>query len=56
MVLPHRVVVLAIPPVIGYDLEGRTGIDWHRGLDAVLGGTKPILLFQLLGEFDQVHC
>jgi hypothetical protein len=46
----------AAHPVIGYDLNGRTGIEWHRGLDAVLGGAKPILLFQLFGEFDQVHC
>ena len=38
-----------------YDLA-RTGIEWHEGLDAVVGRGKPILLFQLLGDFDRVHC
>ncbi len=38
-----------------YDLS-RTGIPWVKGLDAALNKGKPILLFQLLGEFDDVHC
>jgi hypothetical protein len=32
------------------------GIDWHQGLDSVLNQGKPILLFQLLGNFDDVYC
>lgn len=32
------------------------GIDWHKGLDSVLNQGKPILLFQLLGNFDDVFC
>ena len=38
-----------------YDL-GRTHIDWVEGLDAALGRDKPILLFQLLGRFDDAMC
>ena len=38
-----------------YDL-GRTGIDWHEGLGAVVDQGKPILLFQLMGDFDRLHC
>ena len=34
----------------------RTGIDWTRGLDSALNKGKPILLFQLLGNFDDVYC
>ena len=38
-----------------YDLA-RTGIPWVKGLDAALNKGKPILLFQLLGNFDDVYC
>ena len=38
-----------------YDLS-RTGITWHEGIDAVLDKNRPILLFQLLGQFDDVYC
>ena len=38
-----------------YDLS-RTGITWHEGIDAVLDKGRPILLFQLLGQFDDVYC
>ncbi len=34
----------------------KTGIDWHEGLASVLNQGKPILLFQLLGRFDDVYC
>ena len=34
----------------------RTGIEWHEGLGSVLNQGKPILLFQLLGKFDDVFC
>ena len=33
-----------------------TGIAWNRGLDSALNKGKPILLFQLLGNFDDVYC
>jgi len=33
-----------------------TGIDWTEGLDSALNKGKPILLFQLLGKFDDVYC
>ena len=39
----------------GYDLT-RTGIDWHEGIDAAIGHDRPILLFQLLGDFDDAMC
>ena len=38
-----------------YDLS-KTGITWHEGIDAVLDKDRPILLFQLLGKFDDVYC
>ena len=38
-----------------FDLA-RTGIEWNKGLDAALNKGKPILLFQLLGNFDDVYC
>ena len=38
-----------------FDL-GRTGIEWTKGLDAAVNKGKPILLFQLLGNFDDVFC
>ena len=38
-----------------FDLAG-TGIAWNRGLDAALNKGKPVLLFQLLGNFDDVYC
>lgn len=39
----------------GYDLT-RTGIDWKKGIDAAIGHDRPILLFQLLGDFDDAMC
>lgn len=38
-----------------YDLSA-TGLSWVEGLDAAKKSGKPILLFQLLGKFDDVHC
>jgi hypothetical protein len=38
-----------------FDLA-RTGIEWTEGLDRALDKGKPILLFQLLGKFDDVYC
>ncbi len=38
-----------------FDLT-RTGIEWSKGLDSALNKGKPILLFQLLGNFDDVYC
>ena len=38
-----------------FDL-GRTGISWTEGLDGALNKGKPVLLFQLLGKFDDVYC
>lgn len=38
-----------------YDLT-RTGILWTEGLDSALNKGKPVLLFQLLGKFDDVYC
>ena len=38
-----------------YDLS-TTGIEWHEGLDSVVDRGKPILFFQLLGDFDHVYC
>jgi hypothetical protein len=34
----------------------KSGIDWKRGLQAALNESKPVLLFQLLGNLDDVHC
>lgn len=38
-----------------FDLAG-TGIPWVKGLEAAIGKGRPILLFQLLGNFDDVYC
>ena len=38
-----------------YDLSA-TGLSWVEGLDAAKKNGKPILLFQLLGRLDDVHC
>src|SRR5262245_5026625 len=38
-----------------FDLA-RTGIEWHKGLEAVLDLGKPILLLQILGNYDEVYC
>lgn len=38
-----------------FDLA-RTGISWTEGLESVLNRGKPVLLFQLLGKFDDVYC
>jgi hypothetical protein len=38
-----------------YDLAS-TGIEWNRGLESAVNKGKPILLFQLLGNFDDVYC
>ncbi len=43
------------PPAEKFDLA-RTGIEWNKGLDAALNKGKPVLLFQLLGNFDDVYC
>ena len=46
----------AIPPVQPrFDLTS-TRIDWVEGIDKALGRDKPILLFQLLGRFDEEFC
>lgn len=38
-----------------FDLS-TTGIEWHRGLGAAAGGSKPILLLHVIGNFDEVFC
>ena len=38
-----------------YDLS-KSGLPWVKGLEAAKAQGKPILLFQLLGNFDDVHC
>ena len=43
------------PAAEKFDLT-RTGIPWVKGLEAATGRGKPILLFQLLGNFDDVYC
>ena len=46
----------ALAPVAEkFDLA-RMGIEWNKGLEAALNKGKPILLFQLLGNFDDVYC
>jgi hypothetical protein len=47
----------APPPVINpkFDLA-QTRIEWTKGLDAALGRDRPILLFELLGNFDDAFC
>jgi hypothetical protein len=46
---------VAGPSADKFDLS-RGGIDWKKGLDAALHQGKPILLFQLLGNLDDVYC
>ncbi len=43
------------PTAEKFDLS-RTGIEWSKGLEGALNKSKPILLFQLLGNFDDVYC
>ena len=43
------------PTAEKYDLSG-TGIPWTKGLEGALNKGKPVLLFQLLGNFDDVYC
>lgn len=43
------------PAAEKFDLV-RTGIEWNKGLEGALNKGKPILLFQLLGNFDDVYC
>ena len=43
------------PTAEKYDLS-RTGIPWTKGLEGALNKGKPILLFQLLGNLDDVYC
>jgi hypothetical protein len=38
-----------------YDLS-KTGLPWVEGIEAAKKSGKPILLFQLLGRLDDVHC
>jgi hypothetical protein len=38
-----------------YDLA-KTGIEWHKGIESVLNKGKPILLLQILGNYDDVYC
>ena len=34
----------------------KSGLPWVKGLEAAVRKDKPVLLFQLLGNFDDVHC
>jgi hypothetical protein len=54
---PARVPLVATedPANPKFDLS-TTGIEWHRGIESVLDQDKPILLFQLLGNFDDAFC
>jgi len=38
-----------------FDLS-KSSIKWRKGLEPALNQGKPILLFQLLGNFDDVYC
>jgi hypothetical protein len=38
-----------------YDLS-KTGIEWHKGIEPALNKGKPILLLQILGNYDDVYC
>lgn len=58
---PRAPAVSRTPPTQDPDAHAKfdlasTGIEWHRGLDSVRGGKRPILLFQLLGDFDDAYC
>ena len=44
----------SLPPE-KFDLS-QTGIEWHKGIVSVLNKGKPILLLQILGNFDDVYC
>lgn len=46
---------IARPAADKVDLA-KTGIEWKKGLDAALNRGKPVLLFQLLGNLDDVYC
>ncbi len=46
---------VAEPASEKFELPGN-GIAWKKGLDAALDQGRPILLFQLLGNFDDVYC
>jgi hypothetical protein len=47
--------LVADPAPEKFDLS-KTGIPWRKGLAAALHQDRPILLFQLLGNFDDVYC
>jgi hypothetical protein len=52
----ERPIKKALAPVAEkFDLAS-TGIEWTRGLEGALNKGKPVLLFQLLGNFDDVYC
>ena len=55
-----KLVEQPIKKTLGADPEkfdlGRTGIEWTRGLEGALNKGKPVLLFQLLGNYDDVFC
>ena len=42
-------------PAEKFDLS-KTGIEWHKGIVSVLNKGKPILLLQILGNYDDVYC
>ena len=46
---------VASGPPEKFDLS-KTGIEWHKGIDSVLNQGKPILLLQILGNYDDVYC
>ena len=52
---PQSARVPILPDNPKYDLA-QTRIDWVEGLEAALGRGRPILLFQLLGKFDDAFC
>ena len=43
------------PPPDKFDLA-KTGILWHRGIESALNQGRPILLLQILGNYDDVYC
>ncbi len=43
------------PPSAKFNLS-KTGIPWYKGIDAALNKGKPILLLQILGNYDDVYC
>jgi hypothetical protein len=47
----------AASPMIADKVDlGKSGLEWRMGLAAALNQGKPILLFQLLGNLDDVYC